>query len=493
MDTLDPNNLNSTSFQPKSNVLKSFAETTANSLFPKKDQIIVFNTIEEVPQIEYIKAFSQITTLKNIKFASRISNNRFCIYFTNKDIVEQIISKQPYIVEINITDTFGTTSEPEEVAQKIGTFYQDNFSNKIYKQQFIDDIKTISENIPIISDINPLCPDQINLNEPFSIKEMEVALLKCRNKSPGPYGIPYCFIHDLGILPTKWKNGTIIPIIKPGKKNTPLTPSYGPITLSNTTTKTMEKIINTRLIWFLEKNKILNKEQSGFRQSRSTIDNLHIIKSEIDQAFVNKQTPGMVSLDISKAYDSVWRYRVIMLLSKILANGTMNNYIKDFLIDRHFQVKVSNSLSISFSQENGVSQGSSLAVTIFLLAINDIVDTIRTPVTANLFADDFNILIRSQNTNTVQYYLQTSIDSLSKTANQKYLKMFDTPLNTGLRYTLGGFKSSPIESLRNLANEIPPDLRRTYNTILYAARTLINIENPSNKYLAKNVKEAEEH
>ncbi|KAL4136143.1 hypothetical protein QTP88_007707 [Uroleucon formosanum] len=57
----------------------------------------------------------------------------------------------------------------------------------------------------------------------------------------------------------------------------------------------------------------------------------------------------------------------------------------------------------------------------------------------------------------------------------------------------GGFKSSPIENLRNLANEIPPDLRRTYKTILYAARTLINIENPSNKYLAKNVKEAEEH
>ncbi|CAI6346561.1 unnamed protein product [Macrosiphum euphorbiae] len=71
--------------------------------------------------------------------------------------------------------------------------------------------------------------------------------------------------------------------------------------------------------------------------------------------------------------------------------------------------------------------------------------------------------------------------------------MFDTPLNTGLWYALGGFKTSAIESLRNLANELPPDLRRTYNTILYAARILINIENPSNKYLDKNIKEAEEY
>jgi len=106
-----------------------------------------------------------------------------------------------------------------------------------------------------------------------------------------------------------------------------------------------------------------------------------------------------------------------MLLSKILAHDNMNNYIKDFLIGRHFQVKVSNSLLNFFSQQNNIPQGSSLAVTIFLLAINYIVEKIRTPVTANLFADDFNILIRSQNTNTVQYYLQKTIESLSKWSN----------------------------------------------------------------------------
>ncbi|KAF0769815.1 Reverse transcriptase domain-containing protein [Aphis craccivora] len=227
-------------------------------------------------------------------------------------------------------------------------------------------------------------------------------------------------------------------------------------------TKLMEKIINTRLIWFLEKNNIINKEQSGFRRSRSTVDNLHIIKSEIDLALENKQSLGMLSLDISKAYDSVWKHRVLIIL-----------------------IKASNLLSPLFSQRNGIPQGSSLEVTIFLLAINDIVETIRTPVTANLFADDFNIraLIRSK----AEYG-----SSIFSTANQKYLKMFNTPLNTELRFALGAFKSSPIESLRNLANELPPDLRRTYNTLLYTARSLINIENSSNKYLAKNIKKAEE-
>jgi len=92
-----------TSHTNQPNTHKTFAETTANSYFPKKDQAIVFNTIQDVPQIEYIKAFSQLTSPNNIKFASRISNNRFCIYFSSKNIVEQIITKQPYIT-INNTE-----------------------------------------------------------------------------------------------------------------------------------------------------------------------------------------------------------------------------------------------------------------------------------------------------------------------------------------------------------------------------------------------------
>ncbi|VVC37517.1 Hypothetical protein CINCED_3A003939 [Cinara cedri] len=59
--------------------------------------------IQDVTQIEYIKAFSQLTPPNNIKFASRIPNNRFCIYFSSKNIVEKIIIKQPFIT-INNTE-----------------------------------------------------------------------------------------------------------------------------------------------------------------------------------------------------------------------------------------------------------------------------------------------------------------------------------------------------------------------------------------------------
>jgi hypothetical protein len=118
-------------------------------------------------------------------------------------------------------------------------------------------------------------------------------------------------------------------------------------------TKIMEKIINLRLIWFLEKNEILSKEQSDFRHARSTMDNLITIKIEIENAFEHKQILGMISLDISKTYDSIWRHKILTLFSKILTNGNMLKYITLFLKERQFQVNLSHNLSkMIFHKDN---------------------------------------------------------------------------------------------------------------------------------------------
>lgn len=73
----------------------------------------------------------------------------------------------------------------------------------------------------------------------------------------------------------------------------------------------LEKIVNTRLIWLLEKTKILSDLQSGFRNHRSTINNLTIIKSEVNISLNSNQYLGLIIIDISKAYDSVCTHRVL--------------------------------------------------------------------------------------------------------------------------------------------------------------------------------------
>lgn len=56
------------------NQTKTFAETAENIKLPKKDQAIILNIIEAIPQVEYVKAISKLIRSKNITFASRLSN-----------------------------------------------------------------------------------------------------------------------------------------------------------------------------------------------------------------------------------------------------------------------------------------------------------------------------------------------------------------------------------------------------------------------------------
>jgi len=45
--------------------------------------------------------------------------------------------------------------------------------------------------------------------------------------------------------------------------------------------KLMEKLINNRLIWYLEKYQILSNMQTGFRRGRNTVDQIVKIQDAI--------------------------------------------------------------------------------------------------------------------------------------------------------------------------------------------------------------------
>ena len=78
----------------------NFASITAKETSPNREQAIVFNSIDGVPQKDYILAIGQIVQPRNILFVSRISNNRFCIFLSSKEILESLLSKTQ-IININ--------------------------------------------------------------------------------------------------------------------------------------------------------------------------------------------------------------------------------------------------------------------------------------------------------------------------------------------------------------------------------------------------------
>lgn len=76
----------------------NFASIAAKEITPNREQAIVFNSIDGIPQKEYVIAIGQIVQPKNISFISRISNNRFCIFLNSKEILDSLMSITPVIV-----------------------------------------------------------------------------------------------------------------------------------------------------------------------------------------------------------------------------------------------------------------------------------------------------------------------------------------------------------------------------------------------------------
>ena len=64
----------------------------------------------------------------------------------------------------------------------------------------------------------------------------------------------YNKIWEEGKIPKTWKYATVIPLIKEGKdpKNVR---SYRPVALTNILYKIFERMVNKRLVWYLEKEK----------------------------------------------------------------------------------------------------------------------------------------------------------------------------------------------------------------------------------------------
>ena len=86
----------------------------------------------------------------------------------------------------------------------------------------------------------------------------------------------------------------------------------------------------------------------------------------------------------------------------------MFKFIESFLTDRTLSVKVNGHISPQFQQVNGVPQGSTLSVTLFLIAINCITEMIKFPVKCTLFADDFNIFCSGKNLHSTQIFTRNN-------------------------------------------------------------------------------------
>lgn len=322
------------------------------------------------------------------------------------------------------------TTKNIEIADIIAKTISDRSSSQNYDEDFINNKNNSEEINSFFENYDKDNPINISITR----EELLHSISTTRQSAPGPDNIPFAFIQNLPpsaidqlvdlynhiwtkqSYPSIWRHAIVIPIHKQNLTKTDPS-AYRPISLTCTMCKIFEKIVNKRLLWFLNKHQHINKYQMGFRQQYSTMDNLVHLQTEILDAFASKQELIAVFLDIKSAFDTTWRPGIMQKLKQWNIHGNMYAFIYNFLSKRTFRVRVNGILSEIHTLENGVPQGSVLSSTLFIIAINDIFSGISQPVSCTLYADDVVMYCRGKEQNTTCDILQAAISQLEHWSN----------------------------------------------------------------------------
>ena len=185
--------------------------------------------------------------------------------------------------------------------------------------------------------------------------------------------------------PDMLKKAKVSPIFKKGSRAD--INNYRTISVLPIINSIFERHISYCMTDFLETNKLLYKNQSGFRLSHSCQTALTKIIDNWLNALNVSETVGTVFLDLSKAFDLVNHKLLLHKLAAYKFSHNSLSWFESYLTNRTQEVHVSGKLSEPKLISPGVPQGSVLGPLPFLVYINDLPLAI-TCCALDLFADD---------------------------------------------------------------------------------------------------------
>ena len=243
--------------------------------------------------------------------------------------------------------------------------------------------------------------EEAELNTPFDAEEVLKQLQRLRNgTSAGPAGLPPEFLRlaryadedsgaftyilppvltaifnaciTTGVVPDEWQLASITLLRKkPAPGAAPAAPSFDtvrPIAVGSVLPKLYARVLNARLVKWAEAHGKHAAEQAGFRPKMGTDDHLFNLNYVRDVVHGYNERPAYLAfIDLAKAYDSVQRDRLWMVLEYIGVRGPFLAAVQSLYADVRMTVQLPSGPSRPFACRRGVRQGCPLSPTLFTL------------------------------------------------------------------------------------------------------------------------------
>ena len=225
---------------------------------------------------------------------------------------------------------------------------------------------------------------------------------------------------EQGVVPDELKIAVITPLYK--AKDPMFFNNYRPIPLLSVFSKIFARPTYNRILNFINRHKLFNKFQFGFRNNHSTFMALIIRIENLVNALDKGKCAVGIFLDFQKAFDTVDHS---ILLDKLHCYGICviaNQWFFSYLSNRQQSV-VYNGYESELKVINcGVPQGSILGPLLFLLYINDLtnVSSFFMPI---LFADDINLFCTGTDLKEITRLVHEEISNIYDWVNANKLSL----------------------------------------------------------------------
>ena len=267
-------------------------------------------------------------------------------------------------------------------------------------------------------------------NSDLRVEEVESAIsILSNNSAPSPdeqifnillkkggeaivRGLHYIFQKSwvMGMLPEAFKQDPKVMLPKPGKLDYNTVRSYRPITLESVIGKVLERIICNRLVWKLEVDGGIASTQAAYRKQRSCVQTMVRVCNSISEARNRKEHTVLTVMDFESCYERIWRAGILHKAYSSGVRGRMWIYIKNFLLDRKYYIRVNEYKSPVFQSAVGIPQGSVISPVLCNLYTSDLLTSASCKHAE--FADDASLWISD-----------SSISSACRSLNEDLLKI----------------------------------------------------------------------
>ena len=230
---------------------------------------------------------------------------------------------------------------------------------------------------------------------------------------------------ESGTIDQSYRSQLIAPIFKGGSKLDPA--NYRPVSLTSHIIKIFERVLQSKIVQYLEENNLLSKSQHGFRKGCSCLSELLAHFNHLYENLGSCHDTDTIYLDFSKAFDKVDHALLIKKLQLYGIKGKLLRWIKSFLSNRVQKVVVNGKVSVVELVISGVPQGTVLGPLLFLLFVNDIELYIENSH-LKLFADDSRLFkkIHPSSSPDGSECLQNDLDNVCRWATANNMVLNET-------------------------------------------------------------------